>query len=168
PPPGLDLSSREIYRYYGDQYFQAAAWREVEGRPAPFFWDHGLAFDPGNGTALEHLARSQARAGNWELAARILRQAVEARPDSAAGWFNLAGIYSRAGLRTQAGDCWGRWSRLGGKGPLAVARSRTSPKSADYYAKLSRRYATMGLGFLALKAGETSRLLSRDPSGGEL
>jgi hypothetical protein len=166
-----DFSTLQIRRYYADQFFQAA--QEIPGLSELQlqFWDAGLSRDPRNASACNHLAKELVQAGNWELGLWILKQGLSADPTSVPCWFNLMGIYARAGWAAKADDCYERLLSIGWSGPKALSPAgvnKLKAHPAAYYAKLSRRYKGLGLSFLTRKSFEMSEILSRDPSGAAL
>jgi hypothetical protein len=166
-----DFSTLQIRHYYADQFFQAAQESPGLSDIQLQFWDKGLCFNPMNASACNHLARELVQAGNWELAIWILKQGLSADPTSVPCWFNLRGIYARAGWDAKAGDCYRRLTLIGwsgSKAPSPAGWSKLKVHPAAYYSKLSRRYKDLGLSFLTQKSFEMSEMLSRDPSGAAL
>jgi tetratricopeptide (TPR) repeat protein len=176
---GRDLSSTEIFHYYGDELFKVADWYRGQGRAAAGIpWlDRGLSLYPLDPAACNNLAALVAQTGNWELAIVILKNAVKLNPDSVPGWFNLTGLYEQEGYRSQAEASYRILSSLAGSpnGILTALNSKLSssnqwagphlPRSCAYYNRLAKDYEARGLAYLAQKAFETSQILSQDPSG---
>jgi hypothetical protein len=166
-----DFSTLQIRRYYADQFFQAA--KEISGVSGfqLCFWDAGLSRNPLNAAACDDLAGELVQTGNWELALWILKQGLSDDSASIPCWFNLMGIYKRAGWDAKADDCYHRllligWKGSPGQSPAGLNKLQLHP--AVYYAKLSRRYKGQGLSFLSQKSLELSEILSSDPSGAAL
>ncbi|ANC91499.1 tetratricopeptide repeat protein [Azospirillum humicireducens] len=108
-----------------------------------------LAADPEYADAMQLLGVLAAQTGHGEAAVRRLRLAAALRPDSAAGWSNLAGAEQSAGAVERAVGLYGRALRL-------------MPELADAHASRSAALRRLGRQDAAIAAAGQALSLAPD------
>ena len=174
---GRDLSTTEIYRYYGDQYFLSASWFESVGdeKDALLNLDQGIRIYPQDDSAYNNMAILVGCQGYLELAKDLCLKGLLVNPESKTCLLNLANTYWLEGQleksltyykrafilfpdSTLAKDRLLEGESLQKKGLSVICK----PRNQKDYHQLALFYESRGLFFLGDEAARIAEIMSKE------